>query len=138
MIEQAIFQLLTGDAAVASIAGTRVYPMERRQGGDLPAVVYRRISNEPIYAMNGPAGFEESRFQFDCWAEPIAGAGAFLTARNLGNAVAAVISGYRGTVAGVRIGGIFINSRTDFRGDAPGNAPRLMREMIDATLWHDA
>lgn len=56
-------------------AGSRVYPQFVPQDADLPFVVYRRLSQEPVGTIHSPAPVAtKSIFVFECYAETFAAA----------------------------------------------------------------
>lgn len=62
-------------AIAASVAGGRVYPKYRPQGGALPAVVWDVISARPEPVINQSAGpaLWTARVQYECVADSYAG-----------------------------------------------------------------
>lgn len=67
MIEQALFELLTGDGPLAALVGTRVYPLVLPQNPTLPALVYTELRSSALVAADGDTGMRESRFQVSAW-----------------------------------------------------------------------
>ena len=63
-IEEALYSKLTGDAGVAALVSTRIYPNVVPQDIALPAVAYQRISTVRDMAHDGPTGVAHARFQF--------------------------------------------------------------------------
>lgn len=74
MIETDIHAALTAGSPSPTAAGDRVYALLRPQGGALPAVVYTRISNQPVTSLAGSSGLNRVRVQIDCWATTMAAA----------------------------------------------------------------
>lgn len=57
-------------AALASVAGGRVYTQAAPEDAGSPYVVFRRVSSEPITTIHGGAPLAtKSVFAFECWAE---------------------------------------------------------------------
>lgn len=55
--------------ALASVAGSRVYPVGVvPEKVTLPMVTYRRVLCAPVQALEGPYGLTHSEFVFECWA----------------------------------------------------------------------
>lgn len=74
MIEQDIYDRLTGDSGLNAVIAGRVYPHVPRglpQRAALPAVTYQRISGNPVYTYKGRAGLTMSRFQFNCFGRTL-------------------------------------------------------------------
>ncbi|HUX17239.1 MAG TPA: DUF3168 domain-containing protein [Phycisphaerae bacterium] len=113
--EKAIFSILTADGALAALVDDRVFPLQRRQGTALPAVVYQQISGPRAHDLTGPIGWVESRYQITCWAATYTGAG------DVADAVREAIDGNSGTTASVDIDHIFVVDEGDMPSLAAGN-----------------
>lgn len=102
MIEEAIVTLVTGNLAVKALIGARLYPEKIPQDAKLPAAAYQVTSTGINYNMDGQSSIVSPLigFTFD--------ARSYDEAKAIGAAVKAVLSGYRGTVAGIKIGSIFL------------------------------
>ena len=96
-VEKAIRSILIDDAAVKNLVADRAYPIVRREGSALPAIVYQQISGVRDHVFAGPSGFVEARFQINCWAETYEGADA------LADAVRVAMDAYHGTKESVVI-----------------------------------
>jgi len=57
------------NSPVGDEVGERVYPVRLPQGATIPAVVYQRISTDPVRSHSGNSGLATVRFQLSCWAE---------------------------------------------------------------------
>lgn len=125
-VEEALTALLAG------VAGGRRY-WGRAPQGDLPAsfLILNRITGRRDYVMTGADGYVESRFQIDAYAA------SYTTAKTEARAAVAALSGYRGTTAGTRIMGIFIDGERDLPAADPGEVTHLHRVSIDAIIHHD-
>lgn len=133
-IERGIYSLLTGDAGVAALLGTRVYPEVLPQNPSYPAITYQVVSGGSEYEMEGPANQASPRVQIDCYAESAEGAIA------LKGAVMAALSGYRGSVGSppVAIQGAF--RRSEGSGFEDGLRPaglRVWRKTLDFEIWYE-
>lgn len=69
-LESDIFAALSGQTAAAS----RVYPLIRGEASALPAIVYARVGNAPVNALDGSSGLDSVRIQIDSYAATYAGA----------------------------------------------------------------
>lgn len=67
---QLIFQKLSGDATVASLVGTRIYPNKAREGDTGARIVYSVITDVPQNTLDGSVGtrLRSIRLQVDCYA----------------------------------------------------------------------
>ncbi len=54
---------------ITSLCDTRIYPVDRPQGTELPAVAVSRVSGNIEYADDGDAGLEYGRIQLRAWGE---------------------------------------------------------------------
>lgn len=76
-----VHPLLTGDAAVASIVGDRVYQTEAPEDAVRPYVVFSLPSSTPLNNLSCAPDMDDQRVQVDCWAQSQS------KARELGKAV---------------------------------------------------
>ena len=103
MIEEVIFSILSGDATVAALAGSRGYPLPAPQGGAHPFVTYQRIGTNRARALEGSVGLADVRMQIDCWGQDRAGISGSAEARALATAARKALDGTRGLIAGVQL-----------------------------------
>ena len=127
--ELAVYTILKNDAPVAALVGTRIFPSLAPQNAANPLIVYQRISADRITSLDGPSGLSWARVQVDCYAETYAGA------KTLSAAIRVALEGYRGTVGGVRVGGISLETDRDLYENDP--EPGLFRVTHDFTVIHD-
>ncbi len=125
-IESGLYARLAGDAAVAALVATRIYPAVVPQGATLPAITYQRVAGTSELAHSGPSGLGRARFQVDCWAE------AYAAAIDLGEAVRACLHGYRGAFDGAVVGGVVMLDGADGYDPATG----VYRRRMDFAIWH--
>ena len=52
-IESKLYSVLSGSAALAAWVSTRIYPIKKEQRTGQPSLVYRLISGEKYYAIDG-------------------------------------------------------------------------------------
>lgn len=129
VVEKAIHDLLTAATAVAALVSSRVYPLRAPDGVAAPFIVYQRISGVRWRTLSGACGIAQPRIQIDVYAATYAGAKA------LASAVRVALDGYRGIVAGVRIGGITLETDQDLLEDDID--PVLHRVTMDFMVTHD-
>ncbi len=113
-IEAALYSKLTGDAGVAALVGSRVYPMHMPQAGTLPALVYERITTVRSYAHDGQQSPTLVRMQVDSIA------GTLAAAEPCAAAVLACLSGFVGTVGGVDIRSCFAENQVNLPDEETG------------------
>jgi hypothetical protein len=97
MIEQAIYTILAGNAAVGAIAGDRISPHQRVQGTALPAVVYQVEDLEPMRGLSGTVGLTSATLSVTAIAE------TYSSSRSLAAAVIGALNGAAGTYGSVVI-----------------------------------
>lgn len=68
-MEASIYAALTGDATLAAIFGTRVYPVLKPQHATLPAITYQRISGQMVASATTGSKLQNARFQIDLWSQ---------------------------------------------------------------------
>lgn len=130
-MEGALTALLLGNAGVTALAGQRVYWRLVPQGVATGSwVVMHRVSGQRDYTTQAPSGLVSSRVQVDC-----VGA-SYGAAKVLARAVVAAAGGYRGTVGGMAIQGIFIDAERDDDDSNTGDVATRFRTSLDLQIWH--
>lgn len=66
MISQAIYNILTNDAPVFAVVGTKIFPNMATQRTDFPYIVYSVVSKVPTDSKDSGLGFDRYRIQVDC------------------------------------------------------------------------
>jgi hypothetical protein len=127
---EALHALLAADAAVAALAGSRIYPNLVPAAASYPAIAYQRISGRRVHSQTGPSGLAAPRVQITSLAASYAQADA------LGQAVRQALDGYVGTVAGVELQASFIENEEDdhYNSAADENDLHVVRQ--DYFFWH--
>jgi hypothetical protein len=87
MIEQQVITVLNTTPEIQAAVGQRIYALVRPQGDPLPAIVWQRVSTEPINSLQGFSGLDNVRLQFACYAETL------LAAKQLAQAVSVALNG---------------------------------------------
>lgn len=110
-IRKALRSHVIGNAAVAALASTRMYPVKLPQGETRDSIIFNEISGIGDHHMEGASGLATVRMQIGCWSQSADGAHA------LHLAVKESIDGYRGVMGdgnnAVEVQGIFIDSWRD-------------------------
>jgi hypothetical protein len=122
-IEELIYTAVTGNAGIAALVSTRVYPMMLPQEPTLPAITYQRISTPRVTAHDGGTGLEYPRFQFDVYAATYAGA------RALAKLLVALFNAKKSAVTTGTV--TFVESDRDNYDPDTG----VFRRMVDVVLW---
>lgn len=124
---------LLGDATIAQIVATRVYPLVLQQGVRDPSLVYNRVSVIGDHHMQGASGLVTVRMQIDAWADTAD------QAYELAAAVKYRLDGYRGPMASLASppeivhvqGAFFSTARDSWDGDR-----QMIRESWDYDLTY--
>lgn len=131
--EQALRQRLLDDAAVAVLAGARVFWRVRKQGTPLPAVVLTIVSDPRPQTLKGFAARRESRVQIDCWSSGAADVSRAALAALREAVIAALAPG--GDFYGVRFGRANFDPVRDL-GELT-EAGFNHRDQFDLLVFHD-
>ena len=97
---KAIYTILTEDAGVSAVVGSRVYPQVAAQGAAFPFVVYVLQDNTPSDTKSGVSTLDEVRYDIIVASENYA------EASDLTEKIRTALDRYSGTVAGVVIDSI--------------------------------
>ncbi|OMQ44929.1 DUF3168 domain-containing protein [Ensifer sp. 1H6] len=127
-MEEALTALLLADARVKQLVGDRVHWGRAPQGERAPYLVLQVIGGRPDYHAQGPSGLVDARVQADSYGEK------YLATKNLSDAVIALLSGYRGEVAGTRLQAGFVDAARDLPTET--DVKRLFRRSADIIIWH--
>jgi hypothetical protein len=98
MLEVGLYAHLTGDAGVSALVAGRVYPLLLPQSPTLPALVYQRISTNPLGATHDGANhMTRVRMQIRCHGATL------LAAKQVADAVRGALDGFAGTMGDVTV-----------------------------------
>lgn len=112
MIEPVFRSLLLNDETVGPLVGDRVWLGNRPQDERRPGVVVTLAGSTPHHTHDGPGGWTDGVVRLDVLAP------TYKAAKQLAAAVREAIDGYAGTVEGVKVGLIEVESEEDIE-----NAP---------------
>jgi len=127
---QALRTLLINDAQLSAMVGARVYPLERPQGAALPAVVIWQAAGDRSIAHKGPTGLADTTVQIDCYSEG-GTLSPYAECKTIAAHVTRVLNGFRGTVDGVPLRGVFLVADRDNRQDGPQGVQRVVTVSLD-------
>lgn len=100
MLEQGLTALVAADSTLASLIGTRFYPVLVPEGTAYPCVSYQEVSAVSGYTFSTET--TEKRMQFDVWAT------SYASAKTVAKALRALLDGYTGTLTdGTKVLGSF-------------------------------
>ena len=125
-MEEALTSILSG------VAGGRRYWVRAPQSlSTRPYIVMHRVSGNRDMHLTGPSRYLQSRVQLDIYDETYGGTKA------VARAVRDAVSGFVGTIGGVQIQRINIDSERDLPVDDVGEITNLYRTSIDILIHHD-
>lgn len=96
MIEAAVIAHLKAASGVAALIGTRVYSVLAKPNAERPYLINQVISSTDDHHSAGP-GLTIRRIQIDAWGD------TYEQVKPLGEAVIAVMDGFRGDMQGVEM-----------------------------------
>ena len=126
-LESALYAIGTGDATLNALISGRMVRDRLPHGHNLPAVVYRSLTNTPQLAHDGQSGVDRVRYQLDCWDDSPDGAEA------LQNAVVNAFAGYAGTTGSRKLSVFAV----EVQGSIPDPETALSRRVIDLLIWDE-
>lgn len=104
---EALVSLVTADATISGIIGTRFYSLVIPEKAPLPASCYQVITTQRNYHQAGQSTITAPRVQITMSANTAD------EVRTLAEAFRKRLSGYRGTTNGVVIHGVFLENEYD-------------------------
>ena len=117
---------------LSTVAGGRRYWVRAPQSSDTrPYVVLNRVSGNRDYHLKGASRYVQSRVQCDVYDTTYGGA------KTTARAVRDAVSGFAGTIGGVQIQRIEVDSERDLPADDAGDITDLFRVSIDLMVHHD-
>jgi len=128
--ESVIYQLITADAAVAALVGSKVYPGRLPQNTVMPAVAYELIGSREILPIGAQVGgvLLKSRVQVSVLAK------TYAEVKTIHEAIRKALLFQHGQIAGVSV----ISLTREFIGpDARDDALGLYTQGVDYLLVHD-
>lgn len=127
MIEQALYDILSGDAAIVAAVGNQLYPHVKTGRDGAPFIVYTQITGNPAVNVSGGDVQEASTLQVDVYHQDPA------ECRDLAALVRSALHKYSGTQAGVAIQYILLQTqRPDYDRDLS-----LHRMTLEFTAKHN-
>jgi len=134
MIEKAIVYLLSNDAGVNALVGSRIFPVFVPAKQSLPAITYQQISGPRDNIMSGASGLVSTRFQINCWAKKYQGAAEL--ADVVREALSPKDDGYPKTVAEVRVEAVMLFNENDVPALYGDNEEMNgFGKMLDFNIW---
>lgn len=107
-MKSGLVSLLSSEATITAISGTRVYVQRAPQNAAFPHIIITQMSSDENGTLDGGSGqLRFLDFDIDCKAK------SSVTAESLGNAVRTYIDDYSGTAGTFTIGAVIVNDESD-------------------------
>lgn len=97
MIGKAIYSILSNDAGVTALVGTKIYPDIIPLGTAYPATVYSVVSTTPTNVKDGASTLDATVVQVDIYSDD------YSEAQSIASAIRTALDTYSGTVATVKV-----------------------------------
>ncbi len=140
--ERALVRMLTVDAQVSAVVGTRVSPLVLDQELQLPAITYELSSSRPMSTLSGASNIISLDFDLFAMAE------TFSAASDLGEEIRKCLSGRRETVSVPLDGGgttnvtvlgcTHTNGRTSYSSPVDGGRTGVYMRMLSFLMTYRA
>jgi hypothetical protein len=107
-MKSGLVSLLSSEATITAISGTRVYVQRAPQNAAFPHIIITQMGSEENGTLDGGSGqLRFLDFDIDCKAK------SSVTAESLANAVRTYIDDYSGTAGSFTIGAVLMNDESD-------------------------
>lgn len=107
-MKSGLISLLTGEATISALVGSRVFIGKAPEKALLPHIVITQMGSEENTSIDGASGqLRTLTFDIDCRAK------RSVEAETLGNAVRTFLDDYSGTAGAYTIGAVFVNDEVD-------------------------
>ena len=134
-IEAALKKIMTDDADINALVGSKIFPIYVPQGKSLPAITYQEISGVRDSHMKGASGLVQARFQINCWCR------TYKAARELADYIRIALApeandDYPKTVEGTYISAIMLLNENDVPSIRSDNEELSgYGKMLDFSVW---
>ena len=126
MIEEGLRSVLVTNV---TLVGGRVFPTIRAQGSPYPSVVYQLISDPARYALDGPTGLVEARFQINSYGL------TYGAMKAVARQVRAALDGFVGTMGGLPVSLVKYEGGSD-RYDQDGDLDGVHAHRADVMIQY--
>jgi len=126
-----LVSLLTGEATISAMVGSRVYITKAPQKAALPHIVITQMGSDELPALDATPGLRFVDFDIDCRAD------RSVEAETLGNAVRVFLDDYTGTAGSQTIGAVIMNDEsTDYEPPTDGSDRGVHITLLDITVQY--
>ena len=128
-----LVSLLSSEATITAICGTRVYVQRAPQNAAFPHVIITQMGSEENGTLDGGSGqLRFLDFDIDCKAK------SSVTAESLANAVRTYIDDYSGTAGSFTIGAVLMNDESDdYEPPQDGSDVGVFVVTLDVTIHYN-
>ena len=132
-MKSGLVSLLSSEATITAISGTRVYIQRAPQNAAFPHIIITQMSSDENGTLDGGSGqLRFLDFDIDCKAK------SSVTAESLGNAVRAYIDDYSGTAGSSTIGAVIMNDESDdYEPPQDGSDVGVFVVTLDVTIHYN-
>ena len=132
-MKSGLVSLLSSEATITAISGTRVYEQRAPQNAAFPHIIITQMSSDENGTLDGGSGqLRFLDFDIDCKAK------SSVTAESLGNAVRAYIDDYSGTAGSSTIGAVIMNDESDdYEPPQDGSDVGVFVVTLDVTIHYN-
>lgn len=107
-MKSGLVSLLSSEATITAISGTRVYIQRAPQNAAFPHIIITQMSSDENGTLDGGSGqLRFLDFDIDCKAK------SSVAAESLGNAIRTYIDDYSGAAGSFTIGAVIMNDESD-------------------------
>lgn len=132
-IDQALFEEMRDDAAIAAIVSNKIYPGIPPKTTKAPFISFREIAFARAEGLSGPTTLHHPRIQVDCWGSTAE------QARQVSEAVRDALDGFRGLMGDVAVNVrrcAYVNANDDPEKPPDGGDLDIHRKRVDFDIWH--
>lgn len=132
-MKSGLVSLLSSEATITAISGTRVYVQRAPQNAAFPHIIITQMSSDENGTLDGGSGqLRFLDFDIDCKAK------SSVTAESLGNAVRTYIDDYSGTAGSFTIGAVIMNDESDdYEPPQDGSDVGVFVVTLDVTIHYN-
>lgn len=132
-MKSGLVSLLSSEATITAICGTRVYVQRAPQNAAFPHLIITQMGSEENATLDGGSGqLRFLDFDIDCKAK------SSVTAESLANAVRTYIDDYSGTAGNFTIGAVLMNDESDdYEPPQDGSDVGVFVVTLDVTIHYN-
>jgi len=131
VIDDAFYSVITTNAGVSAVMGTRLYPNQAPPNPTEPYATYVAVTDGTVVSLTGASGLGSVTFQVDVWAHDSR------DAKSVAELIRIALVDHVGTTAGETITDVMCGQRSDDLDDEGIGAQQgITRISRDYTVWY--